>query len=168
MTPVTFDELYREHAPAVHRFAHVLSGRSSDADDITAETFVRAWTATGEIRLTTVRAYLLTIARNIFLQRSRTSRRTAPLEDVDSFASPEGGPERDAAGREELASVASAFRRLPEIDRSALGMRIDGASIEDIASSLAMSPIAIKVRIHRARLKLAALLSEPTPKGETP
>jgi len=45
---ITFHELYSRYAGDVYRFAHWLSGNSHDADDITAETFVRAWTAPEE------------------------------------------------------------------------------------------------------------------------
>ena len=166
MVPVTFAELYEAHAAAVHRFALALSGRAADAEDITSETFIRAWSAPGEIRLPTLRAYLLTIARNVYLQGLRVSRRTAPLGDGESLASPAHGAEREVAGREELAAVARAFAKLPEIDRSAVGMRLDGLSIEEIAASLAVTPVAAKVRIHRARLKLAAILAAS--EGETP
>src|SRR5690349_6360680 len=58
-----FHSLYQSYAPQVHRFVLFLCGDASLADDITSETFVRAWTARGKIREATVKAYLFTIAR---------------------------------------------------------------------------------------------------------
>ena len=45
-----FHSLYQQHAPQVHRFVLFLCGDSALADDITSDTFVRAWTARGKIR----------------------------------------------------------------------------------------------------------------------
>ena len=60
-----FHSLYQSYAPQVHRFVLFLCGDATLADDITSETFVRAWTARGKIREATVKAYLFTIARNL-------------------------------------------------------------------------------------------------------
>jgi len=150
----TFEALYRGHAADVFRFALYLSGRHADAEDITAETFVRAWTAAEPLRLSTVRGYLFTIARNLFLQGLRRTRRQASLEDVhvDPAPGPEARVSRDAQVEEALAALA----RLPEIDRAALLMRAgDEMPYEDIARALGLSLTAVKVRIHRARLALA-------------
>lgn len=78
---VDFAGLYREHAPHVHRFALYLSGNASLADDLVSEAFVRVWTARERVELTTVRGYLFTIVRNLFLQHVRHERRRAPLDE---------------------------------------------------------------------------------------
>ncbi len=152
-----FTSLYEEHAPAVYRFALFLSGHASDADDVTAETFARAFTASGEIRTATVRAYLFTIARNVYLHGRRRVRRDAPLSET--LPDPGRSPETDAASREALAGLLAALSQLGESDRAALLMRgQDDMSIDEIAAALGLSTAAVKVKIHRARLKLAALL----------
>jgi sigma-70-like protein len=46
----SFGELYARYAQDVYRFALYLSGDRHEAEDITSETFVRAWTATVPIR----------------------------------------------------------------------------------------------------------------------
>ena len=53
----TFHELYSRYAADVYRFARWLTGNPDDAQDITSETFVRAWTAPEEPRMETVKAY---------------------------------------------------------------------------------------------------------------
>ena len=60
----------------VYRFALYLSGDPSLADDITSETFIRVWSSPEPVRLATVKAYLLTIARNLYLMERRRSLRT--------------------------------------------------------------------------------------------
>jgi hypothetical protein len=64
----------------VHRFALFLTGDAARADDLTADTFVRAWRARDRIQHATVKAYLLAIARNLFRDQLRSSRQSTSRE----------------------------------------------------------------------------------------
>ncbi len=64
-----FQYLYETYATDVYRFAYWLCGDAVDAEDITSETFLRAWTHRATIRTETMKAYLLSIARNLYLER---------------------------------------------------------------------------------------------------
>jgi RNA polymerase sigma-70 factor (ECF subfamily) len=153
---VDFHSLFERHSQDVFRFTFYLSGDPSLAEEITQEAFVRAWVTSGEIRGGTVKAYLLTIARNLFLaERKRTAWQVA----VDSnVIDPKPGPQAVAEGRIELDAVLKALQALPENDRSALLMHVqDGLSYAAIATALGSSIAAIKVRIHRARIRLRQL-----------
>src|SRR5260221_4475019 len=114
-------ELYRQYAPDVFRFALYLSGNRSDAEDITSETFVRVWTSSGAIRTQTVKGYLFTIARNLFLQGIRKQSRHVelPAELRDHVA----GPQERAEQKDELERVMARLQMLSEVDRAALLMR---------------------------------------------
>src|SRR5262245_45834607 len=83
-----FHDIYGRYARDVHQFALYLSGDPALADDITAESFVRLWTAPGEIHTPTVKSYLLTIARNLYLSGQRRLRREAELDDSLPTAAP--------------------------------------------------------------------------------
>jgi len=149
-----FGAVYRAHAGDLRRFALYLSGDAALADDLVSEAFVRLWTARDRIVLPTLRGYLFAIVRNLFLQRLRQERREAPLDE----AQPDGraDPEERARDRSELRVVMWALGRLPEIDRAAVLMRADeGLSYEEIAAALGLTTAAAKVKVHRARLKLA-------------
>ena len=149
-----FSALYKKYAPDVYHFALYLSGERGEAEDITSETFVRAWASSEPIRMATVKGYLFTIARNLFLQGLRKkSRHVAPDEELrDSQASPYEQAEQKA----ELLAVLAGLQKLPEIDRAALLMRaFDEMPYEEIARALGISLAAVKVKIHRARLALA-------------
>jgi RNA polymerase sigma-70 factor (ECF subfamily) len=155
-TPPLLDvaEVYREHARDLRRFALYLSGSEATADDLVSEAFVRLWATKERIVLSTLRAYLFAIVRNLFLQRRRKEWRHAPLEE--DFADRQPGPEDVLSDRSELRIVMAALGRLPEVDRAAVLMRADGGvSYEDIAVTLGLSVAAAKVKVHRARLKLA-------------
>jgi RNA polymerase sigma-70 factor, ECF subfamily len=148
-----FSELYKKHAPDVYHFALYLSGERGEAQDITSETFVRAWTAPEPIRMATVKGYLFTIARNLFLQGLRKKSRQVELDD--QLRDPQPGPHAQAEHKEELQAVLAALQKLPEIDRAALLMRaFDEMPYEEIARALGISLASVKVKIHRARLML--------------
>lgn len=154
---VDFTGLYEQHAAHVHRFALYLSGDPALADDLTSEAFVRAWTARERVELSTVRAYLFAIVRNLFLEGRRRERRHAPLDERIRSTVP--GPEDLADGHRQLRTVLTALSSLPEIDRTAVLMRADEAlPYEDIANVLGISVGAAKVKVHRARLRLAEAL----------
>jgi RNA polymerase sigma-70 factor (ECF subfamily) len=152
-----FEALYRRYAPQVFRFALYLSGNRGEAEDITSETFVRAWTSAAPIRTATVKGYLFTIARHLHLEGLRRSRRHVEIPDTlkETLADPRMDSEARAERDSELAAALRALQRLPEIDRAALLMRAaDDMPYEEIARALGLSLASVKVRIHRARLAL--------------
>jgi len=154
---IDFSELYRTHSGDVHRFVLFLSGDPALADDILSETFIRLWHARERVDLTTVKGYLLTIARNLFLADRRHARRLTTLDARAPDARPD--PERRAHAHLELAAVLTALQTLPEIDRAAVLLRAEEEmSYDEVAAALGISPVAARVKVHRARLKLAEAL----------
>lgn len=75
-----FQALYQKYAQDLFRFALYLTGNRAEAEDIVSETFVRAWTAPGQIQQPTVKAYLLVIARNYYRQGLRRGGKLSSLE----------------------------------------------------------------------------------------
>lgn len=148
-----FHNLYQRYAPQVHRFALFLCGDAMLADDITSETFVRAWTSRGKIREATVKAYLFTIARNLYRDHLRRNRRYEELQESLPDGSPT--PQARVEHKAELEAVMAALQQLAEIDRAALLMRVqEEMPYEEIAQALDMPVTTVKVKVHRARLKL--------------
>ena len=106
--------------------------------------------------MATVKGYLFTIARNLFLHGLRKKSRHVALDD--DLRDPQPGPYVQAEQRQRLHSVMAELQTLPEASRSALLMRaIDGMAYEEIAQVLGISLAAVKVKIHRARLALAGI-----------
>ena len=108
-----FSSLYKKYAPDVYRFALYLSSERGEAEDITSETFVRAWTSPEPIEMATVKGYLFTIARNLFLQGLRKKSRHVPLDD--DLRDPQASPYAQAEQNEKLHSVLAELQRLPEV-----------------------------------------------------
>jgi RNA polymerase sigma-70 factor (ECF subfamily) len=147
------ENLYRRYAGDVRRFALYLCGDAVMADEITSDTFVRAWMAAGRIRQPTVKSYLFTIARNAYTDLLRRAARHSQLDKnmPDTRISAQTQMEQTA----EVRAVLAALQQLPEMDRTVLLMRaLDEMPYEEIAETLGITVVTAKVKVHRARLKL--------------
>jgi RNA polymerase sigma-70 factor, ECF subfamily len=163
--PSDFALIYRQHAEAVFRLAFLLTGQRAEAEDLTSETFARALASAGAIRHGTVRSYLYAIVRNLVASRQR--RPTLEQADPDDAAAqaahaPDPGPEEQLEIRQRLAHAGAGLAALKERDRQVLVLcGVDGLDPAQIADALGLDPGAVRVRLHRARLKLAAFLQMP-------
>ena len=157
VSPASFAMLYERHARDVYRFALALSGNEAAAEDLTAEAFLRVWEAGSRVEVLTVRAYLVTIVRNLHRsQWRREKRRSAMPADVAS-------PAVDPLARVELERVLKALSHLPDTDRELLLMRAEGGlSYEEIATLVGVTVEAARLRAHRARKKLMEALCPKT------
>src|SRR5262249_55375201 len=109
------------------------------------------------VEMATVKGYLFTIARNLFLQERRKRWRRADLPALE-ISDREASPHERAERRSELQAVLAGMERLPEVDRAALLMRaVEGMPYAEIARALDISLAAAKVKVHRARLALAGI-----------
>jgi RNA polymerase sigma-70 factor (ECF subfamily) len=147
------ENLYKRYAGDVRRFALYLCGDVVMADEITSDTFVRAWMAAGRIRQPTVKSYLFTIARNSYTDLLRRATRHTQLDENmrDTRISAQTQMEESA----EVRAVLAALQQLPEMDRTVLLMRaLDEMPYEEIAETLGIPVVTAKVKVHRARLKL--------------
>lgn len=149
-----FHELYEKYSRDVYRFALYLSGDRGVAEDVTSETFIRVWSSPEPVRMATVKAYLLTIVRNLCLMERRRVLRREGLDET----LPDLGQSvvRRVEVKDELDRVLMALQEFSEVDRAALLMRADeGLAYEEIAVALGLPVATVKVKVHRARLRLA-------------
>ena len=154
-----FQDLYDCYFSDVYRFAFWLTGNGFDAEDITSETFIRAWARITRIRTETLKAYLFAIARNLYLEQRRKQRQQVVLEDIYPDSTPE--PDKLVESRLELLEVQRVLQTLPEIDRSAFVLRVQNdLPYDEIARVLELSLSAAKVKVHRVRKKLIAIFRD--------
>ena len=152
MDSISFHQLYEAHARDVYRYALALCGNPSDAEDITMTAFFRAWI--GEpLKAGSAKAYLMTIARNLFLDGRRKAWRQQPLqaehENIQATAAAQ-------ETRMQLHETLLALNDLPEQYRAPLQLwAAGGLSYGEIAEAVGVSVPVVKMRIHRARQKLA-------------
>jgi RNA polymerase sigma-70 factor (ECF subfamily) len=150
---LTLEELYETYSKDIYRFAYWLSGNPSDAEDITSDTFIRAWFNYDSTKMETLKAYLMKIARNIYLEMLRKDHDHAPLED--HLPDRQTNMESKIQLQNELKSISSFLQTLNEDDRAAFILRVDHEmSYAEIARVLKISETASKVKVHRIRRKL--------------
>lgn len=150
---LSFKYLYETYVSDVYRFALWLSGERDEAEDITSETFIRAWVRFTTIRTETLKAYLLTIARHIYLDRLKKTRRTLVLNDI--YADPNPGPEDVAETNLELQRIQRILYKMPEVDRSAFILRVlYELPYAEVARILKLSLTNAKVKVHRVRKRI--------------
>jgi RNA polymerase sigma-70 factor (ECF subfamily) len=152
---LNFNDLYESYATEVYRFALWLAGDRFDAEDITSETFVRAWVRINTIRTETLKAYLFTIARNYYLEQHRKRKNEVAIKDIYPDPAPE--PDKVVESQLEFQNVQRVLQTLPEIDRAAFVLRVQHElPYAEIARVLKISLTASKVKVHRVRKKLLA------------
>ena len=156
---LTFQDLYETYATEVYHFALWIAGDSYEAEDITSETFIRAWVRRTTIRTETLKAYLFTIARNVYLDQRRKRKRQVALHDDHPHPAP--GPDKVVESQLELMRVQGILQTLPEIDRAAFVLRVQhDLPYAEIARVLGLSLTATKVKVYRVRKKLIAACSD--------
>lgn len=154
-----FEAVYAAcHAPILG-YALRRTGSPDDAADVLAETFLVAWRRLGEIPPgQDARLWLYGVARNVLANHYRGERRRTALADRlrAELAQTYQPPEYDG----ESAAIAAALRRLPEDQRELLALNAwEGLDYGQLATVLGCSRNAIRIRLHRARARLAAELA---------
>ncbi|HEX9161508.1 MAG TPA: RNA polymerase sigma factor [Thermoanaerobaculia bacterium] len=159
-----FGEIAERHQAAVFRFLRSIGADGANAEDALQETFLGAWRGAAGFRgESSVRAWLFTIARNAMMrQHRRRVDEPAETESLSSLGDAAGwgsddDPERDVIESEQRALFQRAMGRLSAADREILLLRdIEGLSGEEAAAVIGVPIAAMKTRLHRARLRLAA------------
>ena len=166
-----FDSLYRTHFSDVHRFVFQFVQNASLADELTQDVFLKAYEALGSFRgEAPERIWLLRIARNVCLDYLRSPRarqaKTAPLDEGQKVATAPGReppPTVEQAARQaEMTDCVQEFvLSLPETLRTPLILHdMEGLTNAQIAQVLGVSLEAAKMRVHRARGRLRAMMEE--------
>lgn len=142
--------MYNLYAKDIYRFSVWLSRDSDLAKDITSETFVKAWDNFAKIRTETLKGFLLTIARNIYIDNIRKKKKFVPLEEISGNVFNE--LEKNVEMNEQLNKVNKVLDNFAEIDRSAFLLRVEQEmSYEEISKILMISVTNAKVKVHRVR-----------------
>lgn len=148
--------LWRAHAARVHAYAarHVGIDR---AEDVLAETFIIAWRRLPDVPDAAL-PWLLTTARHLSMTTHRRHRReVSTAARLAQVAPPPGAsPDQQVVDR---AAALTALAALSDGDREALLLTAwDGLSPTDAAAVLGCSDGTFRVRLHRARARLATAL----------
>ena len=155
-----FDALVRATSADLYRFAYWLCGNEALAQDLTQETYLRAWRSLDNLRETAAaKAWLVTILRR---EHARLYERKTPvIEPIDAVDTVEL-PEADTHAPDQFGDdvlVRRAMSKLNAKYREPLLMQVlGGFSCEEIAAELGSTPGAVMTQVFRARQKLKAAL----------
>lgn len=143
---IDFAALYQELAPRVFTYVYRHVGNRQDAEDITSETFTRAFSSASKPPADSVSPWIYTIAKNLMIDRARHRKRWHPA--LLFAPSTQSDPDDEILLR-------SLLDELSAEARDAILLRfLAGLSSAEIGAILGKNSGAVKMLVHRALLKL--------------
>jgi RNA polymerase sigma-70 factor (ECF subfamily) len=162
--PVSLEDVAAALSPRLLAYALARTGSRAVAEDVAQDALValvRRWRQLGPPE--SPEAFVFAIARRRAGRALARGALMAPLSVLQGMTRDEPTVERTYERSAELASVRAALRKLPRTDREVLLLRATAElSFEEITKVVGGSPAAAKMRLSRARRRLAALLQERT------
>ncbi len=160
----SFDHLFARYQEPIYRHILALVGDAAQAQDLTQDTFLKAFTALPGLHDPVRPAWLYRIATNTAYDALRHRRRLiwVPFAPGDDDRLP--APDRDLPTRlAEHEALRHAFSRLTPPQRACLLLRAqDGLSIAEIAHALRLSPGAVKITLYRAKERFRTAYTDLT------
>jgi len=162
----TFRSIFAQHHRFVFRFLYGMVGEHDLAEDLTQETFMRAYRSTntlrGESKLST---WLCGIAKNVALNTLRERHREFPAieindESVTKVSESEGTAPDDYLLNKELRNVIhNALERLDSDKRMVFVLKLlQQRSYDEIAEITSFSIPKLKTDLHRAKAEMRSLI----------
>jgi RNA polymerase sigma-70 factor, ECF subfamily len=148
-----------EHYEAIFRFLRNLTGNKEDAEDLTQQTFLRAWEALPSFRGdSSLSTWLHSIAYREYTHWLRSRREFVPLDEIVDM------PDEQANQNLEAVLLRWAIYRLdPEHREIFVLYYVQGFSVSEIAKIIGVPAGTVKSRLFFARQKLRELLSDVIP-----
>ncbi len=155
---VDFDELYRQEVSRIYNYIRYRVGDRDLAEDLTAETFEKAWRSRQQYRhnLAGFSTWLYAIARRVLIDHARklpTARKQQPVISLEAIADlPSDQITEDAVEtRADFAHLTVLLSQLAERDRELVALRYGaGLTNRAIARLTGLSESNVGVLLHRA------------------
>ncbi len=161
-SPPSFEEVVEVHWDSVFRLLLSLTNDTHNTEDLTQETFLRAYRRFDSFKPgTNLRAWLMRIATNAFfdVKRKQKTLKIQPLEQ--DVASEEKSPEDVLNLAEQGDAVRIAMQELTELTRLVFHLRVtEQMSFKAIAKIAELTEVAARQHMHQARVKLLKRLSD--------
>ena len=155
-----FSSLIRRYSDPLYRHALGMTGSPDVAEDILQTSFIKAYNHLGEVR-GRCDAWLFRIVANGCKDWLKNIRRTHVSYEEDDQPSTYATPDEDLDRTELRMDLDEALAQLAPSLREAFIMKhVEGRSYEEMADLLGTTVGALKMRVHRARESLQALLQE--------
>jgi RNA polymerase sigma factor (sigma-70 family) len=165
---VQFERLYADCHAAILGYVLRRAENPDDAADAIAETFLIAWRRSEEIPGGEERRlWLYGVARRVLANQRRGERRRFAL--TQRLSTELAHVPRPSEPTNALAGLTDAFKQLPESDREILALEgWEGLEPAQIATVLGCSRNAARIRLHRARRRLAEELAHQNAESKRP
>ena len=153
------EAFYRDNYPIIYGYLLSLCGDVHTAEDLTAETFLKAIekinTYDPRYRPST---WLCTIGRNLYINECKRNKRSVPLTEDLPCTAP--SPETLYIQKEQAYAVIEAAKKLPLLQRRILFLRLQGMNFRSIGLALGKSENWARVTYFRAKSKILSEMEE--------
>lgn len=159
-----FDALFEKYQSYVYRIVYGILGNADEAQDVTQDVFVQVYRSFHQFNRTSrFTTWLYRIAVNRSVDRTRSGRKWHWFSLNDDHPDLQNitvaGPEESLAEANLRDQIQTALMHLSIADRQVIVLRYyQELSTEEIAAVLGISLNAIKLRLHRARVRFKAEL----------
>ncbi len=162
---LNFEDIFKKHSRELKTYALSLTRNPDDANDLSQETFFRAWFYRHNYKDGDLRAWLYRIMHNEFVDKCRASGKvqTVTLEDYVNYipdANAYSDPDNLFADKETDVEVVEALNGISQKLKDVMLLYLDDFSYEDIARTLRIPLGTVKSRLYRCRKLLEHNLSE--------
>ncbi len=151
-----FEHVYRSELPRIYNFFRFRVGDGPVAEDLTAETFEKAWRKRHLYRhdLASFSTWLFTIARRTAIDHYRREKPTTPLEEIGHLTANET-PEELTQKRSDFTRLSLALGQLDDRQRELVALRY-GADLTNraIADLTGLTESNVGVILHRTLKQL--------------
>jgi len=165
-TERNFERMVLPYRDMLYGHALALTHNTDEAEDLVQETTLRALRGFESLRSEgPLRAWLLTILRNLFINNYRARTRSPQSVSLDALENPdpvvpiEPSPERQVFSRMETEAVNRAVANLPDEYRDVLVMSdMRGLSYQEISDAMDLPIGTVRSRLSRARNRVRRAL----------
>lgn len=164
--PEAFGMVYDAYVKQIYRFIYFKVSSAEQAEDLTSETFLKAWQYLKEKReVPHLQALFYSIARSVvidYYRRSACERSDVPADDERLSELSEAGSEkllRDVETKFDMTLVIEKLRGLKDEYREVVIMKyLDELTTGEIAEALGKSASNVRVLLHRATKALSDVI----------
>lgn len=144
------------------RLAMRITLNREDAEDIVQETLVKLWNETQDKEIENLKAFALTICRNLALDHNalKEHQNISLDENIHEQVDYSRSPDEEIESKERYGYLKALINSLPEKQRTAIQLRdVEGRSYKEIAEIMGIGESDVKVNIFRGRQRLKERLS---------
>jgi len=159
-----FGQLYDHYMPMIYRFILLKVTQREEAEDLTHQVFLKAWTSIGSKyseKGLPFSSWLYRIARNTVIDHYRRRKPTSDLEEGEGREEMISRPdiERKLDLNQNAREAFAAIQKLKDIEKDIIIMRfVEDLSTKEVAETIGKSEGAVKLAQHRALEKVRKIM----------